>query len=341
MATGPAAVQRPTSSPVSTSAATISVPPWTAKTTERSCPTDARRGATARALVGCSRTRSSMARFGSMATMPAGDQVLGQHRVRPLVDVAVPAVAPGAQELGGRPRVIDLVEVVAARHLEPPEPEDEGEDDERQCDERVAPAQAPHRLPQVRVGRIRRQPAHDRGSRARTRVGRVAAAARREPTGGARDERLAGMRPAPGLPGHDAQQHRRQRADEPGAGIGEDRRLEDRVLDHRLPVGAGVDDPGQRERPVVRVRPVDVREEDDRQAAVDPRPGAPGEQERGGEGERREQVALVDPGGEHEEGDGQDERGEEDAAHVVAPRDAVERHDRDDREEQRARRAAR
>ena len=71
-----------------------------------------------------------------------------------------------------------------------------------------------------------------------------------------------------------------------------------------------------------------------RQAAVDPRPGAPAQKQRSRQGERREEIALVDPGGEPEEGDRHEQRGEQQAAHVVPARDLPQReqHDRDEQE---------
>ena len=50
---------------------------------------------------------------------PGSHQVLGQVRVRPLVDVVRQAVAPVLQELRGRPGVVDLVEVHLLRLVEP------------------------------------------------------------------------------------------------------------------------------------------------------------------------------------------------------------------------------
>ena len=98
---------------------------------------------------------------------PAGDQVLGQHRVGPLVDVAVPAVLPIAQELGRRAGVIGLVEVLGARQIEAPEAEDEREGHQPEEDERVAPIEPATGLTQVRIGRVRREPGGTAGAGSR------------------------------------------------------------------------------------------------------------------------------------------------------------------------------
>ncbi len=87
-----------------------------------------------------------------------GDQVLRQHRVRPLVDVAVPAVLPVGEQLDAGSGVVDLVEVVAARDIQPPQAEDEREHDEREQRERVAPVEPAPGLAQVDVGRVAGQP---------------------------------------------------------------------------------------------------------------------------------------------------------------------------------------
>ena len=92
------------------------------------------------------------------------DEVLGQHRVRPLVDVAVPAVLPVGEPLHAGSSVVDLVEVVAARDVEAPQPEDEGEQDEPEHDERVAPVEPPARLAQVGVGGVAGQPRQERAA---------------------------------------------------------------------------------------------------------------------------------------------------------------------------------
>ena len=76
---------------------------------------------------------------------PAGHQVLGEVRMGPLVDVVRQAVAPVLEELGGRPRVVDLVEVhlVGLGQAEGAQQQraDDQEDDEEEV-EPVEPAAA-------------------------------------------------------------------------------------------------------------------------------------------------------------------------------------------------------
>jgi hypothetical protein len=89
---------------------------------------------------------------------PAGDEVLRQHRVRPLVDVPPPAVLPVREPLGGAPGVIDLVELHGARCLEPPQPEEERGEHQAYQDQPVKPIQPTRRLAVERIGWLAAQP---------------------------------------------------------------------------------------------------------------------------------------------------------------------------------------
>ena len=239
-----------------------------------------------------------------------GDEVLRQHRVGPLVHVSVPLVLPGAQELRRGARVIDLVEVLAARDVEAPQAEDEREDDEAQQEQGIAAIQAAWRLAEVRVGRIGRQPARIRRSWSR--------GPGLEASGGRAPHDRRGNRRRCLAPRarqrHRPRRHEREnggdeQAEQPDAGIGEERRAEEGVLGHRHPTRAGVHDAAG-ERPVLGIDPVDVREERDRDGPVDPGPQPSGTDEKRAERQRREEVALVDARRKHKEGDGQDQRRE-------------------------------
>ena len=73
---------------------------------------------------------------------PGGHRVLGEMRVRPLVDVVRDVVPPGLQELGGGARVVDLVEVHPGRVADPVCAQDQGADDEHDEEEQVEPVHA-------------------------------------------------------------------------------------------------------------------------------------------------------------------------------------------------------
>ena len=71
-----------------------------------------------------------------------GHRVLREMRVRPLVDVVAEPVAPVLQELGRRPRVVDLVEVHLVRLVEPPHAHRQQADREDDQHPGVQPVQA-------------------------------------------------------------------------------------------------------------------------------------------------------------------------------------------------------
>ena len=130
---------------------------------------------------------------------PDGHRVLGQVWVGVLVDAVREAVPPVLEELGGRARVIDLVEVHGGRLGEAPHPQPEGRDDEPDEDPEIEPIElaATLAIEQARpVGteRTRREAAHQRVEERRPagrrrRVGTVHA--RRDvPSGGRGDPRL-------------------------------------------------------------------------------------------------------------------------------------------------------
>ncbi len=72
---------------------------------------------------------------------PAGDRVLGEMRVGVLVDRVRLPVAPVLQELGRRPRVVDLVEVHPRRLAETERPHDERRDDDHADEPQVEPVE--------------------------------------------------------------------------------------------------------------------------------------------------------------------------------------------------------
>ena len=72
-----------------------------------------------------------------------GHGVLGEVRVGELVDGVGLAVLPVLQELGGRARVVDLVEVHAHRLVEAVAAHEDGRQDEARDDEDVEPVDAP------------------------------------------------------------------------------------------------------------------------------------------------------------------------------------------------------
>ena len=73
---------------------------------------------------------------------PERHGVLGQVRVRPLVDVVGDVVAPVLEELGRRPGVVDLVEVHLVRLLEPIGPEQHRADEDDQHEPQVEAVEA-------------------------------------------------------------------------------------------------------------------------------------------------------------------------------------------------------
>ena len=72
----------------------------------------------------------------------AGHRVLREVRVRPLVDVVRDAVAPVLEELGGRPRVVDLVEVHPRRLGEPEHAQAHRGDDQHDQEPQVEAVEA-------------------------------------------------------------------------------------------------------------------------------------------------------------------------------------------------------
>ena len=82
-------------------------------------------------------------------------RVLREVRVRPLVDLLADAVAPELQELGGRPRVIDLVEVHLDRLFEAEGAEQQRGDDEHREEPQVEAVEAAAGLPVERCRAIR------------------------------------------------------------------------------------------------------------------------------------------------------------------------------------------
>ena len=72
---------------------------------------------------------------------PAGHDVLRQVRVGVLVDRMRLPIAPVLQELGGRPRVVDLVEVHSERLPEPEGPQEQRRDHEHDDEPQVEPVE--------------------------------------------------------------------------------------------------------------------------------------------------------------------------------------------------------
>ena len=204
-------------------------PPSVVKATERGCPSNTRRGATAMAVA----VASSRVVVGHLVRVghddAGGDEVLRKHRVRPLVHVARPAVLPVREELGRRARVVDLVEVLAARQVEAPEAEDEGEGDEADEEQRVTAIQATGGLAQVRVRRVRCQPAQvaARGRRTPVESGLVERRRRRIGLDRRRPKLGRRERQAHRAPRHDREDGGDEEAEQPDAAVGEERRGEE------------------------------------------------------------------------------------------------------------------
>ena len=121
---------------------------------------------------------------------PARHRVLREVGVRPLVDPVVDPVAPGLEELGRRPGVVDLVEVHPRGLREPERAETQAGDDEHDQDPDVEAVQAaallPHQQPRA-VGTDRRlaDPRPEPGDRPDL-VPRPALEPRRDPPAGRR-----------------------------------------------------------------------------------------------------------------------------------------------------------
>ena len=325
------------------------------------------------------------------------DEVLGQHRVGPLVGVLGPPLLPVGEPLHRRPRVVDLVEVIALRHVDAPHAEQQREEDEAEDEQGVQPVEATPRFAEERVGGHARTPPARRGAR---RIGLVNLV-------GERRDRHRG-RIGPGRRGHGAQAH--GAPGEPGEGDDDEHReqvdadvVEQPVVDpggraHRLAVHAGVHHGAAGEAPVRGVDPHHVGGDREGEQAVERDPAVAdqqqrptrrgqrrqpgqhgahgvgglavpaggegrngvdrrreghgaGDRDRGalqregrcrarhqrcGEGEGREQVALVDAGGEHEERRRHQQRPDEESGGIVAPPDLPQGEQRSRGEEDRA-----
>ncbi len=231
--------------------------------------------------------------------------------------------------------MICLVEMLRARQVQAPQAEHERERHETEQDQRVAPIEPAAWLLQVGVGRVRRQPRRPAGTRG---TGSTIVVGRRRPLRRRICLELAHLarreRQADREPGDDREHDGDEQDQEPDAGIGEECALEEGVLHHWQPADARVDHALRDERPVLGVDPVHVREEDDRDGAVQPRPGAAREEEQRTEREGRKEIAFVDARREHEEGDRQDQRGHHHAAQVVTAGNLPQRQQRDGDEEQ-------
>ena len=144
----------------------VMVPPDAPKTTDSAIPSSARWDATAMALTAPVATLvDDLVR---VRRHDAGrDQVLGQHRVRPLVGVAGPALLPIGQPLRRRAGVIDLVEVHRARRVQPPQPEHEREQHQARP---ARPRPAGRCAGRARAGTDRTGPSAARRGSARTRA---------------------------------------------------------------------------------------------------------------------------------------------------------------------------
>ena len=137
-------------------------------------------------------------------TMPGGHRVLGEVGVGPLVDVVRQPVAPVLEELGGGPRVVDLVEVHLVRLGEPEGAQQHRPDDEHDDEPQVEPVEPPAALASAgsrsdRAGSAPRRAVP--GTSRRCRAPRTSAAASRWASDG--DGRVA-------RPGADADARRRR-----------------------------------------------------------------------------------------------------------------------------------
>ena len=290
-----------------------------------------------------------------------GHRVLGEVWMGPFVDVVRQAVAPGLQELGRGPGVVDLVEVHLVRLGEPEGAQEHRRDDEHDEEPQVQPVETAATLGSKRRAAVRTdgrfvqaclEPAAD----TELRVGRTGRPGR-ERRGDDRPRiRLANDRRRQRGPGHDAGgglerglerlvfhqrpcllvcQVPRQPIARPGTKLGECPQ-EDNAIDQRHDRDSRLG-PDHRPDPkpvadprvlVERVRQDRVHVEEDRpgQHEIDhppaPRDGREDDRQR----EYRVGVALVDAGGNDVEGQGEQGQAEEDREAVRAPRS----HERDD-----------
>ena len=206
--------------------------------------------------------------------------------MRPFVDVALPAVLPVREPLGSRSGVVHLVEVHRSGLVQPPEPIPEGNQHQRQQEHHVEAVEPPRRITKALL--------RDRGSPQPRRCRRAAASRGR----GRRRLRgcLAIGHLLAGAPSRLTSEIARQ---EQQPTQREHHRGGDEIDAPRRP---RIDDAGI-ERPVRRVDPVHVGEEREREDRVQRRPPPVAQEEQRPDRQGREQVALVNPGGQHEECD--------------------------------------
>ena len=290
---------------------------------------------------------------------PAGHRVLGEVRMGVLVDRVRLAVAPVLQELGGRPGVVDLVEVHPRRLAEPEGPQEERCDDEHDDEPQVEPVQPPAALaielarpieagPPGQPARAPGRPADERGAREPSASRRVLG------PGPEPDGRPGRPRVLVDVPGSLREQRGRGigllggRADQERDTGQQPTDVEDRAERHAAPgadcfseLAAQPAERGQhRVQPQVLVEglgqdPVEIRRVCDREHCVHDSPARADGQQDGPQREKREEIALVDSRGKDEEGDGHDREGDEERPPVVAPPDR-RREQPDDAEQQRS-----
>ena len=277
---------------------------------------------------------------------PAGDRVLGEMRVGVLVDRVRLPVAPVLQELGGRPGVVDLVEVHPRGLAQAERPQAERHDDEHDDEPQVETVEPAAALAIEQVRAVEARAARERTCS----PGRPAEARReREPAGSRKGVELrdhpcvlVGL----GHPGGGRVGLGRRRAGQEREARHQPAGVEHRARRHSAPRANRISElgpePSEREQhrgePQVLVErlgqdAVEVRRVRHGEDRVQARPAGAHREQHGPEREEREEVPLVDARRQDEEGDRDHGEGDEQRAAVVTAPDR-RGEERDQTEEQ-------